>query len=232
MKVFAPYSASFKDEAFNMFIPVDVNWTLAAIDSESCAVAAILEAAEAENSFAEPLIDAFVTPAKAPPVIFIVPATFTVPPVASNFIWLPLALPAKKLPLPSTKKPVPLLWLVGGVAPRAILPPLSVDKSKVDVSIFKSSVTNSRDVPVNVNLFPLALPTLKLPLVSMNTPVPAVLVAVEAFDVSNANFVVFINKVFPPFNVKLSVVIDISPLPSCAILFVLSPSLNWPVVYQ
>ena len=48
----------------------------------------------------------------------------------------------------------------------------------------------------------------------MNTPVPLVLVAVEAFDVSNARLSVFSNNLLPPFNSKFCDAICTSPLPS------------------
>ena len=214
-----------------VFAVFAVDWAAEALATEP-ATAAAEEPLICSANCADPLTIPPGSPAEIslPAVIVIWPATFTLPLEASNFIWLPLALPAKKLPAPSIKTPIPLLCAVGGVAPRAILPLLSVDKSKVDVSIFKSLVTNSKDVPVNVSLLPLALPTLKSPLLLMNTPVPLVLVAVEAFDVSNAKLSVFSNNLLPPFNSKFCDAICTSPLPSWDIKLVALPVLNWPSV--
>ena len=190
--------------------------------------AALAEAALAEAAAPAPKSTSDVEPA----AIVISPATWTAPLDWLKRMKLPEALPAKKLPAPSTKKPVPLDISVGGVAPRAILPVPSVERSNVDVSIFRSLVTNSNDVPENVSLFPLALPTLKSPLLLIKIPVPAVLVAVEAFDVSKAKLCVVINNLEPPFKVKFSDTIFISPAPSWRIKLFASPTLNWLSVYQ
>ena len=72
-----------------------------------------------------------------------------VPDVALYCTLLPLLLPTKRFPPPSTKKPVPLSKAAGGEAPSAILPVLSLFITKVDAS--KSNVCDfiSKAVPLN-----------------------------------------------------------------------------------
>ena len=83
--------------------------------------------------------------------IVIVPTTSRLPVEALNFMWLPDALPSKKLPAPSTKNPCPLLKAVGSVEPNAICGVVEVESILIllvpVVKIFNLAAFNSTPSP-------------------------------------------------------------------------------------
>ena len=58
----------------------------------------------------------------------------------------PLVLPSNKLPAPSTKKPVPVSYVVGGDAPRAILPLLLLLTLRVEALRLNVCAAISREL--------------------------------------------------------------------------------------